>query len=252
MPSEPLIITFANEAFLPLLDLWIAGLRRLGLDRIRVYGLDAATLAWCDDHRVEAISLPWSGIRTDLWQARIRVFCQLLADGREFIHSDTDAMWARNPLQDGAACRLSDDLVFSQGTYWPPDVHERLGFVLCCGWFWARPTGEAYAFFRAVEDDIRTNRHDQASLNRVLAAAGARWSRSEADYELPFGERLIRCWHEPIHATLESSSLTVALLPHREFQRVPEAFDRVIVRHFLTPKGCADKVQALRDLGAFS
>ncbi len=252
MPSEPLIITFANEPFLPLLDLWLAGLRRLGLDRIRVYGLDAATLGWCEDHGVEALSLPWSGTRADLWKARFRVFCQLLADGVEFIHSDTDAIWVRNPLEEGSAHALRDDLVFSQGTYWPPDIHDRLGFVLCCGWFWARPSGESQAFFRAVEDDARTTGHDQASLNRLLAEAGARWSRSEGDYELPCGERMIRCWHEPIRAMLDSSSLTVAMLPHREFQRLPESFDRVVVRHFLTPQGCGDKVRTLRDMGAFS
>jgi len=41
-------------------------------------------------------------------------------------------------------------------------------------------------------------------------------------------------------------------LTHREFQPLPEAFDRVVVRHFLTPRGCGDKVRALRELGAFS
>lgn len=78
---------------------------------------------------------------------------------------------------------------------------------------------------------------------------GGRASRIEGDYELPIGKRLFRCWSEPIHATLESSSLTIALLPHLAFQRMPENFDRVVVRHFLTPKDFADTVRALRDLG---
>lgn len=251
MPSAPLIITFSSEAFLPLLDPWTAGVKALGLGRIRVYGLDAATLAWCECHGIDTRPLPWSGTRSDLWQARLRVFCRLLADGEEFIHSDADAIWVRNPLVEGSARDLRDDLVFSQGTYWPPDVHERLGFVLCCGWFWARPTDEARAFFRAVEDDARTSRNDQVSLNRVLAARGARWSRGESDYDLPVGERLFRCWREPIRATLDTSSLTVAMLPHREFQRIPEAYEGVIVRHFLAPPGGRDRVQARRDLGAF-
>ncbi len=251
MPSVPRIVTFSSEAFLPVLDLWIAGLRSLGLGRIRVYALDEATLAWCGDRGVDACPCPWGGGLTDLWLARLEIFRRLLADGEEFIHSDADAIWVRNPLEEGSAAALGDDLVFSQGTYWPPDIHRRQGFVLCCGWFWVRPTDAAGAFFRAVEDDARTSRNDQVSLNRVLAAAGARWSRGEGDYELPVGERLFRCWREPIRATLESSPLTVAMLPHREFQRMPEAYERVIVRHFRIPPGGGDRVQALRDLGAF-
>jgi hypothetical protein len=42
------------------------------------------------------------------------------------------------------------------------------------------------------------------------------------------------------------------MLPHREFQRLPESFDRVVVRHFLMPQGCVDKVRTLRDMGVFS
>lgn len=249
MGSEPLTITFANEPYLPLLESWWRSLQRLGVRRIRVYGLDAATVAWCERHGVEAESLPWNGTRGELWQARIGVFRRLLDDGEEYIHSDTDAIWSRNPLVEGSACGLDDDLVFSQGTYWPPDVHERQGFVLCCGWFRARPTDAARSFLREVESDARTTRNDQVSVNRLLVATGARWDAAEPEYVLPFRDRVIRCWTRPIRATVDSSSLAVALLPHREFQRIPEAYDGVVVRHFLLPPGCEDKVKALRDLG---
>lgn len=100
-----------------------------------------------------------------------------------------------------------------------------------------------------MESDVATTRHDQVSVNRLLVAGGAIWGCGECDYELPFRDRTIRCWTRPIHAIVRSSSLSVALLPHREFQRLPEPFDRVVVRHFLLPPDRSDKVQALRDLG---
>lgn len=46
-------------------------------------GLDDTTLAWCSSHGVDAHSLPLSGTRSDLWLARIRVCCSLLAEGEE-------------------------------------------------------------------------------------------------------------------------------------------------------------------------
>ena len=215
--SSPLVVTFANAAFLPMLEVWTACLARLGVRRLRIYGLDDATLAWCSSRGIEARSMPWSGTRQVLWQARIRVFRQLLDDGEDFIHSDADAIWIRNPFEEGSAPTLADDLVFSQGTYWPPDVHERQGFVVCCGWFRARPTDSARTFLRVVEHEGLTLQHDQTAVNRVLVDAGARWSRIDADYTLTHGDRVIRCWNEPIHTRLESSGLSVALLPHREF-----------------------------------
>lgn len=248
--AEPLTVTFASEAFLPLLEVWAESLGRLGVRRIRVYGLDAPTLAWCASRGIDARPVRWSGGLGELWRVRIGVFRALLDEGEDFIHSDADAIWIQNPLEEGAARGLGDDLVFSQGTYWPPDVHDRQGFVVCCGWFRARATDAARRFLRAIEADGASLRNDQIAVNRRLVADGARWSRVEADYAIPFRDRQIRCWTEPIHATLESTGLTVALLPHREFQRLPEPYDRVVVRHFLLPKGCGDRVRALRELGA--
>lgn len=251
-PAEPgpLIVTFASAGFLPMLEVWTTSLARLGVHRIRVYGLDEATRAWCASRGIESRALSWSGNLKALWQIRTGVFRQLLDDGEDFIHSDADAIWIRNPLEEGSARALADDLVFSQGTYWPPDVHDLQGFVLCCGWFRARPTEAARAFMRAVDEDGATLKNDQIAVNRILVAGGARWNRADADYTLAHGDRLIRCWNEPIHARLESTGLTVALLPHREFQRLPEPYDGVVVRHFLLPKACEDRVEALRRMGA--
>jgi Nucleotide-diphospho-sugar transferase len=250
MTSEPLIVTFADARYLPLLALWLGNLRRLGLRRIRIYSLDAETLTWCKAQRVDAEQLEWRGDLGDLWVRRVRVFSALLQAGDEFIHSDTDAVWIQNPLQAGCAAGLREDLLFSQGTIWPPDVHDRWGFVLCCGWFWARPSSALMAFFRALEADVQASGDDQMSVNRLLAAGGAQWSVDRTgDYQLPFADRLVQCWSEPIRATLSSAVLTVALLPHCEFQRLPEVSERAVVKHFVTPKNCAQKLQVLRHFG---
>jgi hypothetical protein len=253
MRSDPLIIAFADARYLPLLAIWLGNLRRLGLERIRIYSLDAQTTAWCREQGADAIELGWSGDLRDLWVRRIQIFSGLLASGEALIHSDTDAIWLRNPLREGSAAGCGEDLVFSQGTVWPPDVHAAWGFVLCCGWFLARPTPGVIAFFQALEADVRTSGDDQMSVNRLLAAHGARWSRGKVgDYQMPFQDRAFQCWREPVRATVAHGSLSVALLPHCEFQRLPEASDRAIVKHFLTPKNCEQKLLVFRRLGLIS
>jgi hypothetical protein len=250
MSSDPLIVTFVDSKYLPLLQIWLSRLRQLGVDRVKVFCLDAMTRDWCEAQQVTAAQIPWAGDLGDLWVQRTLVFSELLAAGEQFIHSDVDAIWLKNPLRSGSACALEDELIFSQGTVWPADVYERWGFVLCCGWFWAKPTPGARVFFRALEADVQTTRDDQISANRLLARAGARWSHGRAgDYELPFSGRLVQCWSRPIRATILAGQLSVASLPQREFQRLPEDSANAIVKHFWTPQNCKQKMDALMSYG---
>jgi len=252
--AEPLVVAFADAGYLPLLRLWVRRVRALGVSRLRIYALDAATLDWCRSQDVEVAALAWSGRLADLWVQRIGVFSELLAGGQGFIHSDIDAIWLRHPLREGAAVGCTEDLVFTQGTVWPPDVHRQWGFVLCCGWFWAKPTPAAQRFFAALEGDVRYTGDDQISVNRVLAGAGAHWEAGpHGDYQLPFRDQQVQCWTKTIRARTAapgfSPALSIALLPHREFQRLPEPWGPAIVKHLLTPKNCAQKLELLGSMG---
>jgi hypothetical protein len=247
---EPLTVTFVDSSYLPLLQIWLPRLRALGVGRVKVFCLDRTTREWCVGAGVDCALVEWSGNLRDLWVQRIRVFSALLAAGEEVVHSDIDAIWLRNPLREGSACGRQEDLLFSQGTVWPPDVHDQWGFVLCCGWFRARPTMAAKAFFQGLEADVHVSGDDQISVNRLLALLGVRWSRSRTgDYQLPFRDRMMQCWSEPVSGATSAGPLSVALLPHREFQRLPEDSAHALVKHYLTPKNCEQKLQALRSYG---
>jgi len=246
--SDPLTITFVDASYLPLLELWLPQLTRLGVDHLRVFCLDEATLGWCRSRGVAAEQIAWSGDFRDLWVQRIRVFSALLAAGQDFVHSDVDAIWLKNSLREGSAAGCGDDLVFSQGTVWPPDVHDKWGFVLCCGWFRARPTLAARAFFEQLALEVGHTGDDQISVNRLLSQLGARWGGGRTgEYQLALRDRAVQCWTRPVRATV--GPLSVALLPHREFQRLPEESPHVIVKHYLTPKNCEQKIRTLRELG---
>ena len=248
--ADPLVVTFADSSYLPLLRIWVSRLQALRVGRVKVFCLDARTADWCESQRVPAARVQWSGNLGDLWTERIRVFSALLAAGEEFVHSDIDAIWIQNPLRLGSACGREEDLIFSQGTVWPPDVHDRWGFVLCCGWFRAKPTLATQAFFQALEADVQATGDDQISVNRLLALLGAQWESSRTgDYQLPFRDRMVQCWLQPIRAKTAAGPLSVALLPQREFQRLPEASEHAVVKHYLTPKNCEQKLSALKAYG---
>jgi Nucleotide-diphospho-sugar transferase len=246
---EPLVVTFVDGRYLPLLQPWVRRLTHLGVSRTRIYCLDAQALDWCSAEGVDAERLQWSGDLRELWVCRIQVFSELLSRGEHLVHSDVDAIWVRNPLKTGSAVGRQEDLLFSPGTVWPPDVHAQWGFVLCCGWFYARPSLAARAFFEGLEADVLATGDDQVSVNRLLAAVGVRWERRVGDYQLPFRDLAVQCWREPLRGVSATGGLSVALLPHREFQRLPEDFGDAQVKHYLTPKNCEEKIKVLRQLG---
>ena len=250
MPQVPLILTFSDWNYRPILENWLVHLAALGIEGVRIYCLDEKTRDWCHERSVDAELLSWDGNLRGLWQHRLAVFNGLLADGTEFIHSDLDAVWLKDPLAENSTARHTEDLVFSQGTVWPPAIHQEWGFVLCCGWFWVKPTVAAQQFFRDLIRDVANTGDDQISVNRLLKATGLRWETGgRCDYQLPFGKHRVHCWSHPLRGKTADGRLSAVMLPHHQFQRLPERGDNVIVKHFLSPKICKDKIIALRECG---
>jgi hypothetical protein len=57
----------------------------------------------------------------------------------------------------------------------------------------------------------------------------------------------VQCWSHVVCA--QAGALSIALLPQREFQRLPEDSVQAVVKHYLTPKNCAQKLAAFKAWG---
>jgi hypothetical protein len=246
----PLIITFSDWNYQPILQNWLLHLSALHIHTARVYCLDDRTFDWCRENSVDAEILSWDGDFAHLWERRLWVFNQLLEQGTEFIHSDADAIWVKNPLLPTSTAVHPEDMVFSQGTVWPPDVSKDWGFVLCCGWFWIKPSVGSRAFFRALLSHVESTHDDQVSINRLLQARGTRWDNDgRSDYTFPYNRLTVHCWASPLRGRTADGALSVVMLPQHQYQRVPIASPEAVVKHYLSPKRCADKIAALREWG---
>ena len=139
-PTHRLIITFCSRDYIPVLANFVAALRKLKRRPLRVYCLDADTYDFCLSADVQARRVAWDGSLESLWTKRVEVFCDLMEDKHDFIHSDADAIWLRDPVDLWTSGDV--DMSFSQGAIHPPDTHRALGFVLCCGFFRVNATAE--------------------------------------------------------------------------------------------------------------
>lgn len=222
--GRSVIVSFANSGYADVLMNWLVALALQRVDNYLVIALDAELHAMLTAHRIPCVLSEFNGSLGDLWVERIRAFAALCDAGIDFIHSDVDALWLRDPRQ--AYLADSDaDLIASQGTVWPADVHRQFGFVLCCGLFALRSSAASRQLLAELAADVALTRDDQVSLNRLLVKRRIAWHVEPTDryfltLGLTNGATRVLCSRSPIVGR-SSDGLRVSVLPHHLFQRVP-------------------------------
>lgn len=249
---NPKIVAFVDSSYIPVTKVWLHAIQELGLEKqVCLVTLDASAQAAFGNVEVLHRPLPVAEIGLGaLWEHRIAVLAEMLEAGEDVIHSDVDAIWLRDPWPDMNACGAS--AVFTQGTYWPRDVHEKNRVVVCCGLFYLAANASVLAFLNNVAGSLNEVKDDQIAINRVIARGIQGWE-IEAPYEIPFRDTSFVASRHPMHAELcldPENNLSVAILPHHAYPRLVDRVDEeVVVAHPLSGKTMAEKRERLLDLG---
>lgn len=225
--TAPVTIVFADAAYASVLANWLAHVRALSIENVLVIALDAETHAATNARGIACARLRETSSRAELWIRRVELFAALVDAGIDFVHSDADAVWLRRPF--AALYGQGVDIAFSQGTIWPPDVLAHWGFVLCCGLFAVRAGPAAASFFAAVADRMTAEPDDQIAVNRTLLQLGIVWRNTQQSVTRTWRGSPFRTFNDPVVGTC--AGLSVALMPHAEFPRLPEASSRALVAH---------------------
>ena len=181
--SGPVTVVLATARYQPVVDAWIEHAWRVGcrnyrivcmdldlLDALREQG-DRTMYFWdvlpnaCE----ERIDPPHERAERMEWLTRLRVklFLHLATHGIDFVHSDADALWLRDP-RPMLLENKGFDLLFSQGTTHPWSHFKAFGFTVCAGFFFARASSRTRAYFEMVEQMADRRPSDQFRFNEVL------------------------------------------------------------------------------------
>jgi hypothetical protein len=250
---NPIIVTFVSEPYIPVGLNWLKAISALETGaNIRIIALDEATKNAFPEPVILYRPVESGGL-AGLWVHRTAVLRELLDQGFGVIHSDADAIWVRNPLPMMEAC--GTEMVFSQGTVWPPDVHARRGIVVCCGLFYMRSTPAVRGFMVKAQQQVTRDMEvdkgldDQVAINRLIDQDLIKWVATGKTYDIEF--RGLK--FSASHSTILGESVggpTVAVLPHHLFPRVvTEISPEMMVAHPFSGKTCAEKVEVLSKLG---
>ena len=244
--DSPPVIVFANYAYREIADNWIRAATRLNVENIWFVSLDQEIYDYFTSSNVQTILLEHEGNFQSLWILRIKLFRLLVDNNIDFIHSDADAVWLRNPIDRYYTDQKEIDLVISQGTVWPHDIFNAWQFVLCCGFFVLRANPRTSELLRELEADVESSGDDQISLNRVIFRRNMQW-----DINLP---RLIpfnnaQLLVSPEMMTGRGRDLTVRVIPFIEVPRLHGNDINPYVEHPLSPKNNDEKKLLFQQYG---
>jgi hypothetical protein len=240
--DNKLIVVFANSQYLEVLLNWLVAIKRLGIRNYLIISLDKDIHCFLAERGFASFLAPLAGPLSQLWMMRLQIFRALCRNGIDFIHSDADAVWLRNPIPD----YFSDPtrhIVASQGTIWPPDIVKTQGFVFCCGLFYVRSCDATRALLDDMVNDVTVSGDDQVSLNRILQSRGIHWGTAQShSYPLVHEGQQFLCFKHTVTGYSADGTLTVALLPHHLFQRLHMPGQNAFVKHLLCDKTSGSKL----------
>jgi len=250
--GEALPIVFATDNFAPLLSNWLRHTKAAGVTGSLVVAMDQGLFDRLARAGIACVRHGYNGTFGDLWYQRTLVFEWLAAAGIDFIHSDADAVWLRDP-RPLCFADAGFDLVFSQGINFPAETWRDWGFVLCCGLFAVRAKPATATFFAAVRAAATSVKDDQVAVNILLQQSGLSWSEAGRNsYQLASRQgQAFTCHRQMLSGFSAGFGLRVGLLPHHRVPRLPILGVDALVRHPVGPPDPVAKAALLRSVGCW-
>lgn len=251
--SGALPVVVLSDPYALLLDNWMCHMEALGIERFLVVAMDQPLMDRLSSAGVRAARCEFDGSTQDFWLQRALVWDFLAEREIDFIVSDVDALWLRNPIPE-YFCASEFDILISQGVLHPVEILDRWGFVLCTGLFRAKPGAGTKTFFSALRR--RSSRiletDDQFVVNFMLDEEGVVWNDAGL-----FAERFARsgraftCYDRTLPGSCESLGLKIGMLPHHLFQRATTTGGEAYVKHVQRTKDPSERISALRAAGCW-
>jgi len=238
------ICVFANKDYIPILKLWHRYFSANVKSKCLVIALDAKTYRFCNYERYESFFAPYlgGGYGLGFMQHQMNITRKILDLNYELLVSDIDAIWVKDPLKYTLSCKT--DIVFSPGTFQPPEAYAKWGNVLCGGYFLLRPNEEVNSFLDDVQKRMEKE-GDQPAINHELLSRNLVWNDDETLYSINLkGKSIMQSLNPRIGM---AGNISVALLPNRFFQRLKEDADALVV-HPLASKKSEDKLKIFKEM----
>jgi hypothetical protein len=249
----PILVVVVSGDYALLLDNWMAHINALGISRFLVVAMDYAIENHLSGRGIITARAHFDGSASDFWLRRMLIWQYLTKLGVDFVQSDIDAIWLKDPIPEFFTGQ-SHDLLCSQGTLHPADAASSWGFVLCTGLMGIRSGPAAIRFFDAFQDraDQILATDDQEVMNHLLGENDLIWDMAGAEPEINHLDGIpFDSYPSIITGTSAALGVTIGLLPLSLFPRLPTSANGSYVKHLLRPEDDTLRIPELKAQGCW-
>jgi len=157
--------------------IWYAHLKKLNVTNFLAIALDPIVYSKMKALDIPCFYLPIfgydRGVRTKIWRDTLLVRRAIIDLGYNYIHSDIDAIWLKDPRRSFSG--VDADIVFSEAHGTPGHINEKWGFVACGGFYMMKSSDATKLIFDEYIEFTERYGHDQNGMNELLQKYGTTW-----------------------------------------------------------------------------
>jgi len=167
-----IILTFTDFNYLDIFNIFYNKLKKIGLEvDLLVVCLDNQTHNNLKRRGIKTIHKPYKiNNKAKFWEFRLNTINQLFKKYKQdIIHTDSDCFWFKNIVNYICANNTDLDMIGSIAFGHPKDIVKKMGFVLCCGFYYIKYTDKNSLLLDNIihNTSIKSN-DDQVLFNNYI------------------------------------------------------------------------------------
>jgi hypothetical protein len=160
MTNACIIITFVDFKYLEIFNIFYEYFEKLNLDLL-VISLDEETFENLKMRQIKTVYIEYKiDSKKQFWEFRLSIINKIFKKTkRSIIHTDSDCFWFKNILEYIKLYENEYDIIGSIAFGLPQNIVKKIGFVLCCGFYFIKYTEKNSSIIDNIiklKDDLNT------------------------------------------------------------------------------------------------
>lgn len=168
--DDTIIITFTDFKYMDIFNIFYHNFKKLNINNLLVISLDEETYINLTERNINSIYKPYNiKIKNNFWEFRLNVINEIFKNSKKnIIHTDSDCFWFKNIYNEINSLKNNYDIIGSIAFGFPIEIVKKMGFVLCCGFYFIKYTEKNCEFFDKINNQNISSVNDQILFNNYL------------------------------------------------------------------------------------
>lgn len=165
-----IIVTFTDFKYLDIFNIFYNNFNKLNLPLL-VVCLDEKVLDNLTNRGIKTLYRPYKiQSKCKFWEFRLNIINEIFKENKQdIIHTDSDCFWFKNVVECINSNKKNLDIIGSIAFGLPKDIVRKIGFVLCCGFYYIKYTEKNSSIIdKIIKKNYTDSIDDQILFNKYI------------------------------------------------------------------------------------